>query len=54
MKMLIGQETTKTIKEFGLNSEISQLDWFFKLVFKFYKKVAAMLIKYFKSCPDVH
>ena len=47
--VFIGQETTKTIKEFGLNPEASQLDWFFKLVFKFHKKVAAMLIKYFKT-----
>ena len=32
--VFIGQETTKTIKEFGLSPDASQLDWFYKLVFQ--------------------
>ena len=47
--VFIGQETTKTMKEFGLSPDASHLDWFFKLVFKFHKKVSLMLIKYFKT-----
>ena len=46
-RVFVGQEVTHLIKEMGLKPDSSQLEWFFKSVFKFHRTVAAKLIGYF-------